>query len=70
MPDILKINDNIAPSATMEITAKARELKSLGKPVIGFGAGEPDFPTPSYIVEDAKKAAENPIFHKYSNHLI
>ena len=66
MPDISKINDNIAPSATMEITAKARELKSLGKPVIGFGAGEPDFPTPSYIVEDAKKAAENPIFHKYS----
>ncbi len=66
MPDISKINNSILPSATMEITAKARELKAMGKPVIGFGAGEPDFPTPSYIVEAAKEAAENPIYHKYS----
>ncbi len=66
MPDISKINDSILPSATMEITAKARELKAQGKPVIGFGAGEPDFPTPSYIVEAAKDAAENPTFHKYT----
>jgi len=66
MPDISKINKTILPSATMEITAKARELKALGKPIIGFGAGEPDFPTPDYIIEDAKKAAENPIYHKYS----
>ena len=57
MPDISKINKLILPSATMEITAKARELKALGKPIIGFGAGEPDFPTPSYIVEAAKEAA-------------
>ena len=66
MPDISKINDSILPSATMEITAKARELKAQGKPVIGFGAGEPDFPTPPYIVEAAKDAAENPTFHKYT----
>lgn len=66
MPDISKINDSILPSATMEITAKARELKAQGKPVIGFGAGEPDFPTPSYIVEAAKDAAENPTYHKYT----
>ncbi len=66
MPDISKINNSILSSATMEITAKARELKAMGKPVIGFGAGEPDFPTPSYIVEAAKEAAENPIYHKYS----
>ena len=66
MPNISKINEIILPSATMEITAKARELKASGKPVIGFGAGEPDFPTPAYIVEDAKRAAENPIYHKYT----
>ena len=66
MPDISEINDSILPSATMEITAKARELKAQGKPVIGFGAGEPDFPTPPYIVEAAKDAAENPTFHKYA----
>ena len=66
MPDISEINDSILPSATMEITAKARELKAQGKPVIGFGAGEPDFPTPPYIVEAAKDAAENPTFHKYT----
>ena len=66
MPNISKINATILPSATMEITAKARELKASGKPVIGFGAGEPDFPTPDYIVEDAKRAAENPLYHKYS----
>ena len=66
MPDISKINELILPSATMEITAKARELRSLGRPVIGFGAGEPDFPTPSYIIDAAKQASENPTYHKYS----
>ena len=50
----------------MEITAKARELRASGKPVIGFGAGEPDFPTPSYIIDAAKQASENPVYHKYS----
>lgn len=35
----------IAPSATLAVDAKAKELKAAGKPVIGFGAGEPDFPT-------------------------
>ena len=43
----------IAPSATFAETSKAKELKAAGAPVIGFGAGEPDFPTPSYIVEAA-----------------
>ena len=66
MPDISKINELILPSATMEITAKARELRASGKPVIGFGAGEPDFPTPSYIVDAAKQASENPVYHKYT----
>ena len=58
MPDISKINELILPSATMEITAKARELRASGKPVIGFGAGEPDFPTPSYIIDAAKEAVD------------
>src|SRR6478752_8040054 len=41
----------IAESATLKVDAKAKALKAEGRPVIGFGAGEPDFPTPSYIVE-------------------
>ena len=40
--------------------AKAKALKAAGRPVIGFGAGEPDFATPDYIVEAAVKAARNP----------
>ena len=49
---------NIAPSLTLEITAKAKKLKSEGVSVIGFGAGEPDFNTPDYIIEAAKKALD------------
>lgn len=41
-------------------------MKAAGRPVIGFGAGEPDFPTPDYIVEAAVKAARNPAMHKYT----
>ena len=44
--EISKLNNNITPSGTMAISNKARILKEQGKPVIGFGAGEPDFPTP------------------------
>ena len=40
----------IAESATLAVDAKAKALKAAGRPVIGFGAGEPDFPTPGYIV--------------------
>ncbi len=57
---------SIAPSATLAITAKAKELKAAGKPVIGFGAGEPDFATPEYIVEAAVEACRNPAAHKYT----
>ena len=56
----------IAESATLAVDAKAKALKAAGKAVIGFGAGEPDFPTPSYIVEAAIAAAKNPANHKYS----
>ena len=43
----------ISESATLAVDAKAKALKAAGRPVIGFGAGEPDFPTPDYIVEAA-----------------
>lgn len=56
----------IAPSATLAITAKAKALKAEGKPVIGFGAGEPDFPTPDHVVEAAAAAVREPRNHKYS----
>ncbi len=46
----------IAESATLAVDAKAKALKAQGRPVIGFGAGEPDFPTPDYIVEAAIEA--------------
>ena len=57
---------NIAESATMAITAQAREMRARGRSVIGFGAGEPDFPTPAPIVEAAAEAARNPAMHKYT----
>ncbi|WP_159624899.1 pyridoxal phosphate-dependent aminotransferase [Actinomyces marmotae] len=56
----------IAPSATLVVDAKAKALKAAGRPVIGFGAGEPDFATPDYIVEAAIAAAKDPANHKYS----
>ncbi|WP_154606020.1 pyridoxal phosphate-dependent aminotransferase [Arthrobacter sp. AQ5-05] len=56
----------IAESATLAVDAKAKALKAAGRPVIGFGAGEPDFPTPSYIVDAAINAARQPKFHRYS----
>jgi aspartate aminotransferase len=56
----------ITESATLAVDAKARALKAAGRPVISFGAGEPDFPTPDYIVEAAQRACAEPRFHKYS----
>lgn len=56
----------IAESATLAVDAKAKALKAAGKPVIGFGAGEPDFPTPSYIVQAAIAAAGQPANHRYT----
>jgi len=57
---------SITESATLAVDAKAKALKAAGKPVIGFGAGEPDFPTPNYIVEAAVKAATSPANHRYT----
>ncbi|MDO5729400.1 MAG: pyridoxal phosphate-dependent aminotransferase [Actinomycetaceae bacterium] len=56
----------IAPSATLAVSNRAKELKAQGRPVIGFGAGEPDFPTPDYIVEAAVKAVRDSAMHKYT----
>ncbi|MFC0040390.1 pyridoxal phosphate-dependent aminotransferase [Actinomadura rayongensis] len=56
----------ISESATLAVDAKAKALKAAGRPVIGFGAGEPDFPTPEYIVEAAVTACRVPRFHKYT----
>jgi aspartate aminotransferase len=56
----------IAESATLKVDAKAKALKAEGRPVIGFGAGEPDFPTPSYIVEAAVEACRDPKNHRYT----
>jgi len=56
----------ISESATLAVDAKAKALKAAGRPVIGFGAGEPDFPTPGYIVEAAQRACAEPRFHKYT----
>lgn len=49
---------NIAPSMTLSIDARAKEMKAAGLNVIGFGAGEPDFPTPQHICDAAKEAID------------
>ncbi|MFD0483463.1 pyridoxal phosphate-dependent aminotransferase [Kineococcus sp. GCM10028916] len=56
----------IAESATLAVDAKAKALKAAGRPVIGFGAGEPDFPTPQAIVEAAVAACTDPANHRYT----
>ncbi len=56
----------IAESATLAVDSKAKALKASGRPVIGFGAGEPDFPTPDPIVEAAVEACRDPRNHRYS----
>ena len=56
----------IAESATLAVDAKAKALKAAGRPVIGFGAGEPDFPTPDYIVQAAADATKIVANHRYT----
>ena len=65
-PRISKRIGAIAPSATLAVDAKAKALQAAGEPVIGFGAGEPDFPTPDAIVEAAVLACRDPANHKYT----
>ncbi len=56
----------ISESATLAVDAKAKALKAAGRPVIGFGAGEPDFPTPDYVVAAAVTACADPAMHRYT----
>jgi aspartate/methionine/tyrosine aminotransferase len=56
----------LAPSATLAVDAKAKALKLAGEPVIGYGVGEPDFPTPVHIIEAAAKACYDPVNYKYT----
>jgi aspartate/methionine/tyrosine aminotransferase len=56
----------IAESATLAVDGKAKALKAAGRPVIGFGAGEPDFPTPDYIVDAAAAATKVVANHRYT----
>jgi aspartate aminotransferase len=65
-PRISRRIGSIAESATLAVDAKAKALKAAGRPVIGFGAGEPDFPTPGYIVDAAVAAATVPANHRYT----
>ena len=57
---------SIEESATLAVDAKAKALKAAGEDVIGFGAGEPDFPTPEHIVSAAAEACANPANHRYT----
>ena len=66
MPRISRRIAAIAESATLAVDAKAKALSAAGEHVIGFGAGEPDFPTPDYIVEAAAAACRDPKNHRYS----
>ena len=56
----------ITESATLAVDARAKALKAAGEPVIGFGAGEPDFPTPAHVVEAAVEAARDVKNHRYT----
>ncbi len=57
---------NIEESSTLAVDNKAKGLRAAGEPVIGFGAGEPDFPSPAHVVEAAVRAAADPRMHRYS----
>ncbi|MGZ4441853.1 MAG: pyridoxal phosphate-dependent aminotransferase [Nocardioidaceae bacterium] len=65
-PRVSELVGGIAESATLAVDAKAKALKAAGRPVIGFGAGEPDFATPDYIVDAAVDACRDPRNHRYT----
>ncbi|MEY2743773.1 MAG: hypothetical protein RL310_682, partial [Actinomycetota bacterium] len=65
-PRVSKRIAAIAESATLAVDSKAKALKAAGRPVIGFGAGEPDFPTPDYILDAAEKAVRVVANHRYT----
>ncbi len=66
MSDLSHRVESLAVSATMAVTMKAKEMLAAGHPVIGYGAGEPDFPTPAPIVAAAREALADPRNHRYT----
>ena len=65
-PRISRRVGGIAESATLAVDAKAKAKKAAGEDVVGFGAGEPDFPTPAAIVAAAAAACSDPRNHRYT----
>ncbi len=65
-PRLSKRIGGIAESATLAVDAKAKAKKAAGEDVVGFGAGEPDFPTPAAIVAAAERACSDPTNHRYT----
>ena len=61
---LLNASHAIDERGTLAVDAKAKQLKAAGRPVIGFGAGEPDFPTPDYIVQAAVAACADSALHR------
>lgn len=57
---------HVEPSATLAVDSKAKAMKASGIDVIGFGAGEPNFPTPDYVVDAAAQACRDPKNHRYT----
>jgi aspartate/methionine/tyrosine aminotransferase len=57
---------DVTESPTLAIDAHAKALKLAGEHVIGFGAGEPDFPTPGHIVAAAAEATGHVLYHHYT----
>ena len=57
---------NVAPSATLAVDSKAKAMKAAGIDVVGFGAGEPNFPTPAPIVAAAAEAVQDPRNYRYT----
>ncbi|HEY8587937.1 MAG TPA: pyridoxal phosphate-dependent aminotransferase, partial [Naasia sp.] len=69
MTDAPRISPRIAAiseSATLKVDSKAKALQAQGRPVISYAAGEPDFPTPGFILEAAEKAVRDPKMHRYT----
>lgn len=56
----------IAESATLKVDAKAKALQAAGRPVVSYAAGEPDFPTPQFIVDAASAALRDPKNFRYT----
>src|SRR3954462_15593646 len=66
MSRIARRVDAITESATLAVDARAKALQAAGEDVIGFGAGEPDFPTPAHIAAAAVVACRDPRNHRYT----